>query len=358
MAPSDDLSVMFLAQGMQSAPSVAETLAGFITAARQTLDIAIYDAHLSSELEQIILGALHERAAAGVDIRVAYDEATQAAVSPVLGLDPPEPGTLEFVQSLGLPARSIGGPKLMHQKYLVRDAQQPDATVWTGSLNLTDDAFTLQENNVIQVRSPEIAAAYSHDFQQLWQKEIIDHSGNFPTSPVQLRYAGQPALVQAMFSPGQGESIDNRIAHLIAGARRRILLGSMLLNASSLLEALLNVLRQGRVPVRGIYDATQMEQVVQDWSDNRDGGWKIRAFEQVVGTAQMVGKRSTPYTPTSTHDFMHDKIVVVDDTVVTGSYNLSRSATLNAENVLFIESVPLAAAYAAYLESLMARYGG
>ncbi|HEU5424411.1 MAG TPA: phospholipase D-like domain-containing protein, partial [Nitrolancea sp.] len=168
----------------------------------------------------------------------------------------------------------------------------------------------------------------------------------------------EPALVQVMFSPGRGESIDNSIAHLITGARRRILLGSMLLNASSLLEALLNVLRQGRIPVRGIYDATQMEQVVQDWSDNRDGGWKIRAFQQVVSTAQMVGKRSTPYTPTSVHDFMHDKIVVVDDTVVTGSYNLSRSATLNAENVLFIESVPLAAAYADYLESLMRRYGG
>ncbi|HEU5424510.1 MAG TPA: phospholipase D-like domain-containing protein, partial [Nitrolancea sp.] len=146
MTQSDDLSLMFLAQGMQSARSIAETLAGFIAEAQQTLDIAIYDVHLTAETGQIILGALRQRAAAGVQIRIAFDEASSAAVSPPLGMDPPEPGTLEFIQALGLPARSIGGPKLMHQKYLVRDAQLPEATVWTGSLNLTDDAFSLQEN--------------------------------------------------------------------------------------------------------------------------------------------------------------------------------------------------------------------
>ena len=42
---------------------------------------------------------------------------------------------------------------------------------------------------------------------------------------------------------------------------------------------------------------------------------------------------------------MHNKILVVDDTVITGSYNFSRSAQYNAENILFIESAALAQVY-------------
>ncbi|MEO5717863.1 MAG: phospholipase D-like domain-containing protein, partial [Chthoniobacterales bacterium] len=70
----------------------------------------------------------------------------------------------------------------------------------------------------------------------------------------------------------------------------------------------------------------------------------------------LVGKNSTPYTPTGRHDFMHNKILVIDDTVVTGSYNFSRSATLNAENILFITNAPLAERYSAYIDHLRQKY--
>jgi len=32
-----------------------------------------------------------------------------------------------------------------------------------------------------------------------------------------------------------------------------------------------------------------------------------------------------PYSPVARHDFMHNKILLVDDTVISGSYNFSRS---------------------------------
>ena len=48
--------------------------------------------------------------------------------------------------------------------------------------------------------------------------------------------------------------------------------------------------------------------------------------------------------PTGSHDFMHDKVLVIDDTVITGSCNFSRSAQFNAENILFIDSAALAGA--------------
>jgi phosphatidylserine/phosphatidylglycerophosphate/cardiolipin synthase-like enzyme len=53
---------------------------------------------------------------------------------------------------------------------------------------------------------------------------------------------------------------------------------------------------------------------------------------------------------------MHNKLLVVDDVVITGSYNLSHSAQANAENMLAIESAELAADAIAYIEMLRNRF--
>jgi phosphatidylserine/phosphatidylglycerophosphate/cardiolipin synthase-like enzyme len=47
---------------------------------------------------------------------------------------------------------------------------------------------------------------------------------------------------------------------------------------------------------------------------------------------------------------------VIDDTVITGSYNFSRSAEFNAENILFLESASLAETYSAYIDHLIQKY--
>ena len=53
---------------------------------------------------------------------------------------------------------------------------------------------------------------------------------------------------------------------------------------------------------------------------------------------------------------MHNKVLVIDDTVITGSYNFSRSAQFNAENILFIESASLAEMYSSYIDHLKQKY--
>ena len=54
---------------------------------------------------------------------------------------------------------------------------------------------------------------------------------------------------------------------------------------------------------------------------------------------------------------MHNKVVVADDAVITGSYNLSHSAEENAENILVIHDPQLADGYCEYIDRLAARYG-
>ena len=55
--------------------------------------------------------------------------------------------------------------------------------------------------------------------------------------------------------------------------------------------------------------------------------------------------------------FHAQQVLVIDDTVITGSYNFSRSAQFNAENILFIESAALAERYSVYIDHLIEKYG-
>jgi phosphatidylserine/phosphatidylglycerophosphate/cardiolipin synthase-like enzyme len=364
IAPSDelipgenDLAVIFLAQGEQTAAQIATMLANFITGAERTLDIAAYGFDLQPETAAIVAAALRERAAAGVRIHIAYDSDRAIILNLMAGMDPPLSGTETFVESLGYPSKGISGLKLMHNKYVVRDANLPTAKVWTGSTNLDDAAWALQENNILRIASERLAAYYAEDFEQLWQTGEIGESGNFDTRDVALTYRGEPAHVRVLFAPGGGETIDALVARTVQRASWRVRICSMLLNAGNLLGALRDLLAAGNATVDGMYDRTQMAEVITQWRELPKNHWKIGAFNEIVARAGLVGKNSTPYTPTSVHDFMHNKILVVDDTVITGSYNFSRSAELNAENILFIDSRPLAAEYSAYIDRLIAKYG-
>ena len=53
---------------------------------------------------------------------------------------------------------------------------------------------------------------------------------------------------------------------------------------------------------------------------------------------------------------MHNKLLIVDDTVITGSYNLSHAAESNAENMLAINSPALAEDAISYVRMLRNRF--
>jgi len=344
-------------------------LTTFLRAAKQALDLAVYDMRFSEPLRTQLVSALRERAEAGVQIRFCYDGDKPSQPHVAAGQDPAPAGTGAFVQSLGYPWRRIAGMKLMHNKFILRDRQ----SIWTGSTNMTDDAFTLMENNILQIDSPSLANYYAQDFEQLWEKENFDHTGDIHTVPVPLSFSGQSAAARVMFSPGCGLEVDSEIARRVRSAQRRVRICSLLINSGTLIFELGNLLRgshadssrhsdasaeaeRGRVAVDGIYDRTQMAEVYRQWQNVPQNRWKIDALKDIIARTGLVGKNSTPYTPNGCHDFMHNKVLVIDDTVITGSYNFSRSAQFNAENILFIESAPLAEAYSVYIDRLIRKY--
>ena len=137
-------------------------------------------------------------------------------------------------------------------------------------------------------------------------------------------------MARLMFSPGCGLKIDEEIAQRVRQAKRRVRICSLLINSGTLIGALTQLLCLGGIKVDGVYDRTQMSDVYRQWQDVPSNRWKIPALQDIIARARLVGKNSTPYSPTGRHDYMHNKILLVDDTVITGSFNFSRSAQLNA----------------------------
>ncbi len=339
------IEVRTLTDGGQSATEMAETIAGFLGEAKRTLDLAHYDFHLAPETAAVIGAAIEEASRRGVTVRIAYnvDHRNPIPVPP-----PPEPDA-ELIASLGVAHKAIAGvPDLMHHKYVVRDGE----TVWTGSMNWTDDSFSRQENVVVTIRSGELARAFAEDFEQLWQTEAVEQSGF--VEPRTLGVGSTP--VRPWFTPGNGEDLSARIARAIFRAKRRIRIASPVITTGPVLGALAQVSSEDRIDLAGVVDQTQMRGVVYQWGENGNISWKLPLLRRGLADG-FTGKPSTAWRPEgSLHDFMHAKVTIADDVVFVGSYNLSRSGELNAENVLELESPELAERLAGFVDDIRALY--
>jgi phosphatidylserine/phosphatidylglycerophosphate/cardiolipin synthase-like enzyme len=339
------LEVRTLTDGGQPALEVAEQLAGFLAAAQRSLDIAVYDFDLEQETARHVAEALTGAARRGISVRLAFN-VDHAKPTPLF---PPPRGKPTLIDSLEVPTKPIPGvPDLMHHKFAVRDGE----SVWTGSTNWTDDSFSRCENVVAVVESEAVAAAFTQDFEQLWTSGIVAESGFVPPNPVRV----DGRRVRTWFSPGQGEALATRIAHRIAKAKRRIRIASPVLTSGPILGSLAECVSDGKVDVAGVVDGTQMKGVYHQWELNGNAEWKLPLIQRIFSAAPFSGKNSTPYGQGDVHDFMHAKVTVADDLVFTGSYNLSHSGELNAENVLEIRDAELAGRLAAWIDEVRDRY--
>jgi phosphatidylserine/phosphatidylglycerophosphate/cardiolipin synthase-like enzyme len=292
----------------------------------------------------VVAGAIREASARGVAVRIIYnvDHRNPIPVPP-----PPEPD-VELIESLGVQTKAIAGvPDLMHHKFVIRDRQ----AVWSGSMNWTDDSWSRQENVILTVESPELGAAFLEDFEQLWNKDLVEETGF--VAPKRMRVDG--LLVRPWFAPGFGEDLSARIAGAIGRSKRRVRICSPVITAAPVLATLAQLVAEGQLDLAGCLDAPQVEGVVYQWHENGNVAWKLPLLERVL-TGDFTGKPSTPFGLGTVHDFMHAKVVVADDVVFTGSFNLSRSGEQNAENVLEIHDPELAERLGAYVDEVRHRY--
>jgi phosphatidylserine/phosphatidylglycerophosphate/cardiolipin synthase-like enzyme len=302
-----------------------------------------------------LYGAFDRAVKRGVPVRLLFNQDHAQAIP----VPPPPEIDLAFVdrlRAIGVQIKPVSGvPDLMHHKYVVRDAGTPAAAVLTGSTNWTNDSWTREENVMFTVSSVEVAAAYAANFQELWDRPVVATSGRI-SAPWSV--LADSTRVRPYFCPGRGLKLVHAMARSLASATNRIRICSPVITSGPILGTLADICQHSRVDIGGVYDATQMDEVQHQWGEQPGAAWKIAAFRSIAAAVPFGTKHSTPYSKTSVHDFMHAKVLVADDSVYAGSFNLSHSGEQNAENVIQIESEAIADMCVKYIDRVAARYGG
>ena len=345
VAGKSAIGIQTLTDGGQRPADVARGVADFLSEARTSLDLALYDVRFETAAGALVLASLLGAVQRGVRVRLLYNVAHPGPIP----VPPPPESAPEAIEALPIETRGIAGiPDLMHHKFVVRDR----AAVWGGSTNWTDDSWSRQENVIVTVESSEIAYAYSLAFEELWDRGDVAGTGDVDPRPADV----DGARVRAWFTPEHGEALSHRIAKHLGKARSRIRIASPVLTSGPILATLVEIVKERRCDLAGVVDDTQVDQVFYQWKTNGLSAWKIPLLQSILEGAPWSGKESIPWTPESLHNFMHAKIVVADDTAFVGSFNLSRSGERNAENVFEIQHADVADRLAAFVDEIRGRY--
>ncbi len=288
--------------------SVAGKLIEKINAAQNSIHIAAFEFDLTPVAEALI--AARQR---GVDVRWVTDDEHGLEAD-----EEPDRGQFAMLLSAGIEVRADTRSALMHNKFIIFDYQ----TVWTGSTNLTNNAIFKQENNVLVVHSPVVAAMFEKEFQEMWD-------GQFgPRSPSQL--AEQLTVVNdstiwVVFTPEDG-ALEQAVIPLVNAAQFEIRFLAFSFTDYPLANAMIQRLQNG-VSVAGVY-----ERVGSDTD--------AAEFDTLYCAGISVRRDGNP-------SFMHNKVVIVDQRyVITGSLNYSTSAEeSNDENVIMLDNPEIARLY-------------
>jgi len=113
-----------------------------------------------------LAAAMIERAEAGVDVAGVFEKVGSSTDS----------AELKTLYCAGVPARRDGNPSFLHHKVVIVD----ERIVMTGSLNYSTNAEESNDENVLIIDNPEIAALYMQEFERVWALASDPEPEKFP----------------------------------------------------------------------------------------------------------------------------------------------------------------------------------
>lgn len=278
-----------------------EPLAQAIEAAHVTIDVAIHNVNLYN-----IRDALVAAAKRGVQVRMVVESENFTA------------DELRPFAEAGIEIVGDNDPDLMHDKFTVIDHYE----VWTGSFNYTlTDAYG-NRNNLVRLRSTQLAENYTAEFNEMFEQHLFGEASPANTLHPQVSVNG--TLVETYFGPE--DDTLTRLVQLVSGANESIYVLAYSLTLDDLGEALVAAQERG-VNVQVVMDEGQIANQGGEFGRLAEAGVAVRLDNE--------------------GGLMHHKVLIIDGAIiVTGSYNFSTNAEQrNDENILVIHDASLASEF-------------
>jgi phosphatidylserine/phosphatidylglycerophosphate/cardiolipin synthase-like enzyme len=287
--------------------SITEKLIQRIEAAKKTIHIASFETDLNDVAKALIRAK--ER---GVDVRWITDDENGILID-----RQPGRGQFAMLKKAGIKVIDDGQSALMHDKFWIFDGQ----TVWTGSTNITVSGMFQQDNNVVVIESPGLAAIYERQWADMWNGSFASDS---PSTADQQSITIGKTPITVLFAPE-----DNVISHIfpyVQNAQSSIRFMAFAYTQEQLGQAMLERFKKG-IEVLGVFESTGSED----------------EYSQL--TPLYCAK--APMRQDGNPNFLHHKVIIIDEQIViTGSFNFTENAdTGNNENVIIINNAEIAKHY-------------
>lgn len=282
----------------------ANALVGYIHQTRQSIDVCAFELD-----NKIIVEALIRAVQRGVRVRLVTET--------------------NYLQETGVAAlKAVGVPivddgrdgALMHNKFMVFDGK----SIWTGSMNFTENCAYKNNNHGIFIDDPRIAANYATKFGWMFDEHkfggLPSKSAQIPSPVVTL---ADGTVVENYFSTH--DHIARHVTSHLTEARQSIRFLAFSFTHKGIGEAMIARARTG-VEVSGVFEKSQTAGGHSEYST-------LRGIGSPVLVLLDANQRN-----------MHHKVIVIDgETTVAGSFNFSESADkTNDENVVIFRSRSIA----------------
>jgi phosphatidylserine/phosphatidylglycerophosphate/cardiolipin synthase-like enzyme len=283
-----------------------------LDAATQTIDVTSFDLNLPN-----LVNSLVNAGKRGVKVRLVYDGTNGS-----LDLNNAVTGNKDFDAIQTLKNANVGlvnggrSSGLMHDKMIIVDSK----TLFMGSWNLSYNDTFRNNNNLLKITDPKLIANYQAKFNELFVDKHFGTHAKVKIPNPSLAIDG--VQVENYMAPE--DDVMAKLVQYVQGAKKSVHYMIFTYTHADLSAAMISRSKAG-VDVEGVIE---------------DRGASQGALPDLFCANLPVKTDGNKYT-------MHHKVIVIDSqTVITGSFNFTKSAdTENDDNVLVIHSAAVAALY-------------
>lgn len=193
-------------------------------------------------------------------------------------------------------------------------------SVLTGSTNFTTTGITKNLNHIVVINDATVANTFKKEFREIQQGRFGKLSVDQDEKPKEASVSG--IRVKPLFAPDHAPEME--IMKQILKAKERIDFAVFTFSQSSGIDDALIAARDRGVPVTGVLDRRQANQVWAATHLLKEAGIQLK----VAGNTGGLGK-------------LHHKLMTIDDSVtIFGSFNYTGPANrLNDENIIVVGDI-------------------